>query len=297
MTAGPMKKVRGNYVKLATEIPDISTHDQAAELPALPARVTVHSGFHSQFLRNDRDISVYVPPGYDEQPDRRFPVLYMHDGQNLFDPRTSFIPGRTWRVAENADAAIEAGEVEPLIVVGIANTGEHRLAEYTPVRDRKIGGGETDIYGRLITEELIPFIRANYRTLEGPEHTGLGGSSLGGLVTLYLGLKFSEMFGQLAVLSPSVWWSQKNIISYVNEAKPVRRPRIWMDIGDAEGLPAIADADLLEMRLRARGWRPNIDLHYERIAGGKHDEASWAERVRPMLRFLFPSARWTKPQF
>lgn len=290
MTAGPMKKVRGNYVKLATEIPDISENDQAPKISALPERVTVHSRFHSQFLVNDRDISVYVPAGYAEQPDLRFPVLYMHDGQNLFDPRTSFVPGRTWRMAETADEAIEVGEVEPLIIVGIANTGEHRVAEYTPVRDRKLGGGETDIYGRLITEELMPFIRAKYRTLEGPEHTGLGGSSLGGLVSLYLGLKFSEIFGQLAVLSPSVWWSQKNIIGYVNEARPARRPRIWMDIGDAEGLPAIADADLLEMRLKARGWRTDIDLHYERIAGGTHDEASWAARVRPMLRFLFHAA-------
>lgn len=285
-----MKKRKGDSSELATEIPDISANDQAPDLPGLPARVTVHSEFHSQFLGNDRDISVYVPPGYEQQPDRRFPVLYMHDGQNLFDPRTSFIPGRTWRVAETADAAIEAREVEPLIIVGIANTGEHRIAEYTPVRDRKLGGGETDIYGRLITEELIPFIRANYRTLEGPEHTGLGGSSLGGLVTLYLGLKFSETFGQLAVLSPSVWWSQKNIIGYVNEARPAHRPRIWLDIGDGEGLRAIADADLLAMRLKARGWRTNVDLHYEHIAGGTHDEASWAERVGPMLRFLFPAA-------
>jgi predicted alpha/beta superfamily hydrolase len=241
-------------------------------------------------LGNDRDIIVYVPPGYEEQPDRRFPVLYMHDGQNLFDPRTSFIPGRTWRVAETADATIEAGEVEPLIVVGIGNTGEHRLAEYTPVRDRKLGGGETDIYGRLITEELMPFIQANYRTLEGPEHTGLGGSSLGGLVTLYLGLKFPEIFGRLAVLSPSVWWSQKNIIGYVNDARPARKPRIWLDIGDGEGLRAMADADLLATRLKARGWRINIEMHYEHIAGGTHDEASWAERVGPMLRFLFPAA-------
>jgi enterochelin esterase-like enzyme len=286
-----MKKPTGNDSKLATEIPEISASDQIPNLPALPARVSVHRQFHSQFLENDRDISVYVPPSYDEQPDRHFPVLYMNDGQNLFDPRTSFIPGRTWRVAETADAAIEAGEIEPLIVVGIANTGEHRIAEYTPVRDQKLGGGETDVYGRLITEELMPFTRANYRTLEGPENTGLGGSSLGGLVTLYLGLKFSEVFGQLAVLSPSVWWCQKNIIVYVNEARPERRPRIWLDIGDAEGRRAIADADLLERRLKGRGWRSDIDLHYERVAGGTHDEASWAGRVRPMLRFLFPAAR------
>ncbi|MGC1361461.1 MAG: alpha/beta hydrolase-fold protein [Silvibacterium sp.] len=286
-----MKKRRGNSSELATEIPDIPANDQVLDLPALPARVKVHPQFHSRFLEHDRDISVYVPPGYEEEPHRDFPVLYLHDGQNLFDPRTSFVRGQTWRVAETADVVIEAREVEPLVIVGIANSGEQRLAEYTPVRDRKLGGGEAGKYGRLITEELMPFIRSNYRTLEGPAHTGLGGSSLGGLATLYLGLKYSKIFGRLAALSPSIWWGKKNIIGYVNEARPACRPRIWLDIGDAEGPRALADADLLERRLKARGWRTNIDLHYEHIAGGTHDEAAWAERVGPMLRFLYPAVR------
>ena len=220
-----------------------------------PARGQVHPQFHSRFLAHDRDISVYVPPLYEELPERRFPVLYMHDGQNLFDPRTSFVPGKTWRVAESADVGIEAGEVEPLVVVGIANAGDERLAEYTPVRDRKLGGGDADKYGRLITEELVPFISANYRTLDGPEHTGLGGSSLGGLATLYLGLKYSDIFGRLAALSPSIWWAQKNIIQFVCDVRPSRRPRIWLDIGDAEGKRAISDADLLERsQIGGRQW-------------------------------------------
>jgi predicted alpha/beta superfamily hydrolase len=175
-----MKKHRGNRTKLATEIPDISASSQIPDLTSLPARVQFHPQFHSRFLPHDRDITVYMPPEYEEQPHRHFPVLYMHDGQNLFDPATSFVPGRTWRVAETADAVIEGRKVEPLIIVGIANTGEHRLAEYTPTRDWKMGGGDADKYGRLITEELMPFIGANYRTLAGPAHTGLGGSSLAG---------------------------------------------------------------------------------------------------------------------
>jgi enterochelin esterase-like enzyme len=191
-------------------------------------------------------------------------------------------------VAETADFAIEAGMVEPLIIVGIANTGDRRLAEYTHVPDWQMGGGEADKYGMLITEELMPFIRANYRTLQAREHTGLGGSSLGGLVTLYLGLKYSELFGQLAVLSPSVWWNHKNIIGYVNETHVFHRPRIWLDVGTAEGRKTLADADHLERRLKAKGWRSEVNLHYERVVDGTHDEASWAARVGPMLNFLFP---------
>jgi len=284
-----MKKRRGSIRKLATEIPDISASSPIPGAPTLPARVSLHPRFHSRFLVDDRDITVYVPPQYEEQPDRRFPVLYLHDGQNLFDPSTSFIPGRTWRVAETADAAIEAGEVAPLIIVGVANTGDHRLKEYTYIPDWKMGGGEADKYGRLITEDLMPFINANYRTLHGRENTGMGGSSLGGLATLYLGLKYSDLFSRLAVLSPSVWWNHKSIIGYVNDTRLEHRPRIWLDVGTAEGRRTLADADQLERRFEAKGWRHECDLHYERVAGGTHDEASWAQRVGPMLRFLFPA--------
>lgn len=275
---------------MATEIPDISASSPIPGAPTLPARVSLHPRFHSRFLPDDdRDITVYVPPQYEEQPDRRFPILYLHDGQNLFDPSTSFVPGRTWRVAETADASIQAGEVTPLIIVGIANTGDHRLREYTYVPDWKMGGGEADKYGRLIIEDLMPFINANYRTLHGRENTGMGGSSLGGLATLYLGLKYSDLFSRLAVLSPSVWWNHKSIVGYVNETRLEHRPRVWLDVGTAEGKRTLSDADLLERRLEAKGWRPEHDLHYERVTGGMHDEVSWAERVAPMLRFLFPA--------
>jgi predicted alpha/beta superfamily hydrolase len=253
-------------------------------------RLRMHAQFHSEFLPNDRDVTVYLPPGYDESPEHCYPVLYLHDGQNLFDPRTSFIPGRTWQVAETADEVIEAGEVEPLIIVGVANTGERRLAEYTPTRDWGMGGGDGPLYGKLLTQELMPFIAANYRVQAGAQHTGLGGSSLGGLVTLYLGLKYPDIFGRLAVMSPSIWWNHKAIVGYVNEKGPGihHRPRIWLDVGDSEGRRTVTDAEHVQRRLAAHGWRPDIDLHYECFAGGTHDESAWAKRVGPMLRFLFP---------
>jgi enterochelin esterase-like enzyme len=261
-----------------------------ASAPPHP-RLRMHAKFHSRFLPDDRDITVYLPPGYEKEAERHYPVLVMQDGQNLFDPATSFVRGRTWRMAETADETIGAGEVEPLILVGVANTGERRIAEYTPTRDWKMGGGEAAKYGELLTKELLPFLRANYRLLEGPQHTGLGGSSLGGLVTLYLGLKYPEIFGQLAVHSPSVWWNHKAIVGLVNEMAPRwrQRPRIWLDAGDAEAKRMISDTDLLHRRLLAHGWRDDLDLNYERVPGGTHDEAAWALRVGPMLRFLFPA--------
>ena len=260
-------------------------------LPDTPhERLHLHAAFASQYLKDTRNIIVYVPPGYDEDAERTYPVLYMHDGQNLFDPRTSFIPGRTWEVREQADAAILAGEVEPLIIVGIYNTPA-RLAEYTHERDWQMGGGDAAKYGLTLTREILPFIAERYRVRGDRDSTGMGGSSLGGLITLYLGLRHAEIFGKLAVMSPSVWWNHKSILGYVNERSPEvwDRPRVWLDVGDKEGRRTLSDVEALNRRLKANHWVPGETLHYEKVHGGTHDEGSWAKRVRPMLRFLFPA--------
>jgi enterochelin esterase-like enzyme len=241
-------------------------------------------------LPGERDVSVYVPTGYEPDDRRSYPLLILQDGQNLFDPETAFIRGRTWRVAEQADAAIEAAEVEPLVIAGVANAGERRLAEYTPTRDWKLGGGNARLYGEMVIRELLPFLRERYRLRPEPEQTGLGGSSLGGLVSLWLGLRHPDMFGKLAVLSPSIWWNHRSIMRTVDEVAPAlpRRSRIWLDVGDQEGRRTLSDAELLHGRLRAHGWRDEVDVHFEIAPGGTHDENAWAQRVRPMLRFLYP---------
>jgi predicted alpha/beta superfamily hydrolase len=134
---------------------------------------------------------------------------------------------------------------------------------------------------------------AHYRVRAGRDATGLGGSSLGGLVSLFLGLRYPRHFGRLAAISPSVWWNQKSILAYLSEraAEVWPRPRLWLDMGDQEGHGALRDADLLAEQLQVCGWRAGDTMHFERVAGGTHDESSWATRVRPMLRFLFPTQR------
>jgi predicted alpha/beta superfamily hydrolase len=256
-------------------------------------RLHLHKSFKSNYLPNDRDVIVYVPPGYDEEPQRTYPVLYLHDGQNLFDGETSYVKGRTWMVLEHADGAIEAGEVEPLIIVGIYNTGDRRLAEYTHEYNWQMGGGEANRYGDLLTQELMPWIAEQYRVRHERESTGMGGSSLGALVSLYLGLRYPQIFGRLALLSPSVWWNHKSILGYLNEHSPQvwERPRIWLDVGEHEGQRTLRDVEHLARRLKANGWRPGDTMHFERVHEGTHDEASWAGRVRPMLRFLFPNSK------
>ena len=261
----------------------------------LTGDVRLHKDFHSQVLGNDRDLIVYLPPGYDNSPRQKYSVLYFHDGQNLFDGATSYIPGQEWRLHEAAQALIATRKIEPLIIVGIYNTGKDRVEEYTPVPDPKYEvGGKADLYGRMLVEELKPFIDRTYRTLKGAKHTGLGGSSLGGLVSLYLGLKYSNVFGRLAVISPSVFWGEKFIVHYVEALRVKPDERIWLDIGTREGQSAaeqqdtVSNARLLQNALIKKGWRAEQNLKYFEAEGAEHNERAWASRVPSMLEFLFP---------
>jgi predicted alpha/beta superfamily hydrolase len=248
-----------------------------------------HENFRSKFLRNQRNLVVYLPPGYDEQPQRRFPVLYLHDGQNLFDGSTSYIQGQDWHVGPTADAEIQAGRVEPLIIVGIYNTGKARIREYTPTRAPRLGGGRADRYGKFLLEEVMPFVHREYRAERGPWRTGIGGSSLGGLVSLYLGMSRSDVFGKIAALSPSVWWNQRVIHKFAASVPLHSRPRIWLDIGTREGPRIVEDVERYRDVLLQRGWQYERDLHYERVEGAEHNELAWAKRVGPFLRFLYPT--------
>ena len=275
-----------------------------------------HDAFHSEFLEHDRDVLVWLPPGYDgstrrfstavqhdgfgtlnprDEPsfgtsvvNRRYPVLYMHDGQNLFEADTAFQKGEHWRLGETAAELIDAGAIEPLIVVGIYNTGDHRKEEYTPTRDAKLGGGGADDYGRMIVEELKPLIDRTYRTRPDPHSTGIGGSSLGALVSVYLAFTHPQVFHRVAALSPSVWWNWRAILKTVRQARSKPPLKIWLDMGTAEGKRGLDDARLLKAALVGLGFSVGVDLHYAEYEGATHSEQSWAERVAPMLRFLFP---------
>jgi CubicO group peptidase (beta-lactamase class C family) len=261
----------------------------------LTGNVRSHRQFPSRFLGRSRDVWVYLPPGYQTDRARRYPVLYLQDGQNVFDAATAD-EGVEWKVDKTAERLIRNQEIAPLIIVGVANTGEYRLDEYSPVLDPQVSaGGEADLYGRMLVEELKPFIDAHYRTLSDAAHTGLGGSSLGALVSLTLGLKYPHVFGRLACLSTPVQWGEGVLGRRVRDLTAKLPLKIWLDTGTAEAYdPASGQAIVEQQRkfrdlLVAKGWILDNDLKYFEAVGAGHEARAWAERVGPFLRFLFPA--------
>lgn len=275
-------------------------------LPAVVARPVQAPGvtgdvrrvehFPADELGGERDLVMYLPPGYDAPGNRqRYPVVYLQDGQNLFDPRTAFL-GREWHLDETAEGLIREGRIPPLILVGVYNGGDRRIDEYTPVPDPKEGGGHADAYGDFLMKEVKPWVDARFRTKADAGHTAIVGSSLGGLVSLYLSWKHPDVFGMAGALSPSLWWADRELTRAVRADHATHGPRrIWLDMGTAEttvdqdgnGVPDTVD-DVRDMRdaLEEKGYREGDTLRYREVEGGTHDEASWAERADEVLEAL-----------
>jgi len=234
----------------------------------------VLSNVHSTQLRNRRDILVYLPPSY-ATSNRRYPVIYMQDGQNLFDRTTSFVGGE-WQVDETMEALSRDGL--EAIVVGIHHMGKQRIVEYTPTPFNSRGRG--DPYVAFVCDTLKPIIDRDFRTLADPAHTGIFGSSMGGLISLYAFFRRPDVFGLTGAMSPALWIGGGAIYPDVQQA-PFVAGKIYLDHGTREG-----SARRMHTLLREKGYRDERDLLYVVEEGGKHSESAWARRLPDALRFL-----------
>jgi predicted alpha/beta superfamily hydrolase len=247
---------------------------------AAPGTLEVIPRVYSPQLGNVRDVLVYLPASY-AKSDRPFPVIYMHDGQNLFDPATSF--AGEWGVDIALAKAPRSGR--RAIIVGIPNSGIDRIQEYSPFTDERVGGGEGDAYLDFLLETVKPLIDERYRTMPERDQTGIAGSSLGGLVSLYGFFRDPQPFGFAGVLSPALWIAGGEIFRFV-EAAPYVRGRLYLDIGTREGAKALADARRMRELLSSKGYRVGHDLKWTEERGGLHNEAAWGRRFRRALPFL-----------
>jgi len=244
-------------------------------LPGLPARV----------------VTVRLPEGYAEAGEARYPVLYMHDGQNLFDP--SATPFGEWGVDEVMDGLVTAGVVPATIVVGVHNTSE-RVADYTPTPIPELGGGNAAAYADWLAGTLKPIVDGLFRTRCEREHTAVAGSSLGGLVSLYLGMRHPDHFGRLGVVSPSLWWDEQALLAAWEAYDGVMPMRLWVDMGTNEGGAdpvttlgdGVAEVRRAVDRALARGLVLGRDVALLEDLGAVHNEGAWRGRLPAILGFL-----------
>jgi predicted alpha/beta superfamily hydrolase len=260
--------------------------------PTLSGTIRFHEDFPSKVLGNTRRIAVYLPPDYDDQPESRYPVLYMQDGQNVFDAATSAV-GQEWQADETAERLIRAGKIEPIVIVAIANTPD-RLDEYTATVDAAHQrGGNVGRYARFLVEELKPFIDQTYRTRPEGSATGVAGSSLGALASLEISRRYPEAFGRIALVSPSLWWDHEQPLRAGEDGFTwLRGRRLWLDTESASpSEPQSAQtrrARRLAEIIKVAGLADGRDFDFREYPGEDHNETTWGSHFGEILQFLYP---------
>ncbi|WP_339659424.1 alpha/beta hydrolase-fold protein, partial [uncultured Polaribacter sp.] len=224
---------------------------------------------------------LYLPPNYNASTEN-YPVIYMHDAQNLFDDVTSFVG--EWGIDETLNELYKKTG-KSFIVVGVENGGEKRIEEYTPWKHEKYGGGKGDIYINFLANTLKSFIDKNYRTQSEANQTAIVGSSLGGLISFYGGLKHPEVFGKIGALSTSFWFSDK-VTDFAKENGNQKNSKIFLLVGEKEGDAMVPDTQNMEKLLLETGF-PKENIHTKIVAEGKHSESFWKAEFLEVITFLY----------
>lgn len=227
-------------------------------------------------------IWVYLPPDYTVKKNNFYPVIYMHDGQNLFDNKTSFLG--EWQVDEILNKIFKKTG-KSFIVVGIENGGSERINEYTPWVNQKYGGGKGEAYIDFIVNNLKPFIDTKFRTKSDAKHTAIIGSSLGGLISYYGGLKYPQVFGKVGALSTSFWFSSE-VEKFTKENALLKTTKLYLLVGDEEGETMVEDTELIYNLLVTNGFKSK-NLYKKIVKGGKHNEAFWQSEFEAVISWLF----------
>lgn len=281
----------------------MTVRQQAEQSASLRTGVTGvikrHEKFASEYV-DARNVDVWLPPGYEKDAGKRYPVIYMHDGQNLFDPRTSYI-GVDWGIDETMTRLVSEKRVREAIIVGIWNTPK-RIAEYMPqkavtgasiklLKDAPpLERGEilSDNYLKFLVNELKPFIDSTYRSLPDRKHTFIMGSSMGGLISAYAISEYPQVFGGAGCISTHWPAGEGIVIDYLKKHLPdARTHKLYFDYGtetlDAEYEPYQQKMDEV---MRNSGYREGKNWITKKFAGAEHSERAWSRRVDIPLTFF-----------
>ncbi|HEY0589016.1 MAG TPA: alpha/beta hydrolase-fold protein [Pseudoduganella sp.] len=261
----------------------------AAVKPPAHGTLQLVEKFKSPQLGNERTLRIYLPPSYGSDTRRRYPVLYMHDGQNLFDAKSASY-GTEWNMDEVADRLVRQGDMEEVIVVGIDNTSD-RIAEYTPCCDPKHGGGKLNAYADFVAKTVKPWVDKQYRTKPGRRHTAVMGSSLGGLASIGIAQRYPQTFSMAGGVSSSFWWNNREEVKHPPRKMPVK---FYIDVGTV--YDGQEDSEAFRQALVKNGYREGRDLLFLTDEGGRHNEQSWAGRVHVALAWFFGKPGSTTPR-
>lgn len=232
-------------------------------------------------LDRQRTVRLYLPPDYDNET-QSYPVIYMHDGQNLFDNATAYVD--EWGVDESLNVlAKKSGR--KFIVVGIDNGGDFRMNEMSPWPNERFGEAQGDEYMQLIVEVVKPYIDSNYRTLSNVQNTAIMGSSMGGLMSHYAVHNYPDVFGKAGIFSPSYWYSQ-DVFSDTKLHRANNKARLFMLYGSGEGDGMISDADKMQRLLKQQG-HPRNNMKFVSVPQGQHNEQLWGQSFTDAIKWLF----------
>jgi predicted alpha/beta superfamily hydrolase len=278
---------------METTKPQTGEAPQSAPNLSVVGDLRLHE-FQSRIFNNKRMLRVWLPPAYDapENKDRHYPIFYLNDGQNLFDRATAFA-GVEWQVDETADRLIRQNQVPPLIIVGIDHAQKDRIREFLAYRTMNppVLRPQGKRYPEFLLNEVMPFLYLRYRIARGPENTGLGGSSLGAIVSLYTVIDRPGIFGRLLLESPSLFVCNRRMLKYSHAFRQWPE-RIFLAMGTKEAgredkdKQVVEDVRELERILRREGLRDDR-LRVKIDEGAIHSESEWAKRFPEALTFLF----------
>ncbi|WP_417431351.1 alpha/beta hydrolase [Halpernia sp.] len=234
-------------------------------------------------LKTSRKIWIYLPPDY-VTSGKKYPVVYMEDGQNLFNDATSF--SGEWKIDETLNVLFSQHKTDA-IVIGIENGGAERLNEYSPWKNAKYGGGKGDLYTDFLANTLKPYVDKHYRTLKQPKYTALIGSSMGGLISFYAGVKYPNKFGKLGIFSPSFWFAPQDLTFYLRKnAKKLKNSKIYFYAGLKESEEMVSDIKKAEAELLKQGVsEKNIKTKFSK--DGTHSESYWSQEFGKAFEWLF----------
>jgi enterochelin esterase-like enzyme len=250
-----------------------------------------------------RTVRVHLPPGYDPARRDKYPLLLVHDGQNLFetpslstgadtpaepspdgDAPPAHHPAHSWRADETIDRLIAGKLMPPVVTAGIDHAGERRIAEFTPTPGDRADAGRARDYARLVLSAVLPGLAADFHVRTDAAGVTLGGSSMGGLITLWMAAHHQGRFGRLIVMSPSVWWDDRVILRQLRTRALDPAPRVWLDAGKREGAAVLRDARALRDVFRADS---RLHLKYVEDEHGDHSETSWGRRLADALAWIY----------